>query len=105
LQFSLGIPLPESTQWDVIQSQLHVFKVLYLALISMAASYDLIYNQGAEAGDIFMSLIQTCIINKVNPAKYLAAILENKEHVVKYPSEWMPWNYTDAQISLKKMIA
>ena len=61
--------------------------------------------QGVEAGDIFMSLIQTCIINKVNPAKYLAAILENKEHVVKYPSEWMPWNYTDAQISLKKMVA
>ena len=39
----MGIPLPESTQWDVIQSQLHVFKALYLALISMAASSDLIY--------------------------------------------------------------
>ena len=48
---------------------------------------------GARVGDIFMSLIETCRLAKVNAYNYLTVILENTAAVRKNPSAWMPWNY------------
>jgi transposase len=51
---------------------------------------------GARVGDIFMSLIETCLLAKVNVLAYLTVILENIAAVRKDPSAWMPWNYETA---------
>lgn len=50
---------------------------------------------GAYVGDVFMSLIYTCQFCKANPFKYLKALQENTDSVVKEPGKWMPWNYLE----------
>jgi transposase len=48
---------------------------------------------GARVGDLFMSLIHTCELNKVNPFDYLTALLRHTAELSVCPAEWMPWNY------------
>jgi transposase len=48
---------------------------------------------GARVGDLFMSLIHTCELNKVNPFDYLTALLRHPAELFVSPAEWMPWNY------------
>jgi hypothetical protein len=48
---------------------------------------------GARVGDLFMSLIHTCELNKVNPFDYLTALLGHPaRNCPVRPAEWMPWN-------------
>lgn len=54
---------------------------------------------GALAGDIFMSIIETCRLARINAFNYLVAILKNSKKVKQDPSSWLPWNYT-ATLSL-----
>jgi transposase len=48
---------------------------------------------GARVGDLFMSLIHTCELNKVNPFDYLTELLRHEAELKARPAEWMPWNY------------
>jgi transposase len=48
---------------------------------------------GARVGDLFMSLIHTCELNRVNPFDYLAEVLRHPAEITMRPAEWMPWNY------------
>jgi transposase len=48
---------------------------------------------GARVGDLFMSLIHTCELNKVNPFDYLTALLRHPAELSVCPAEWMPWSY------------
>ena len=48
---------------------------------------------GAEAGDLFMSLIHTCELSGVNSFDYLTELQRNAGELAAMPSEWMPWNY------------
>ena len=48
---------------------------------------------GARVGDLFMSLIHTCELNKANPLDYLTELLRHPAEVTVHPAEWMPWNY------------
>ena len=50
-------------------------------------------EHGAFVGDMFMSLIQTCNLMKVNPFDYLITLLNNATELRTDPSRWMPWNY------------
>ncbi len=50
---------------------------------------------GAEAGDLFMSLIHTCELAGANPFDYLTALQQHPHELADDPSVWMPWNYTD----------
>jgi transposase len=50
---------------------------------------------GAEVGDLFMSLIHTCELNGVNAFDYLTELLRHAEELKQNPSEWMPWNYRE----------
>ena len=50
-------------------------------------------KHGAFVGDMFMSLILTCSLNRVNPMDYLITLLENSSALFEDPSRWMPWNY------------
>lgn len=51
---------------------------------------------GAQTGDLFMSLIHTCELNGVNSFDYLVAMLRNPAAVAASPAEWMPWSYPEA---------
>jgi len=51
---------------------------------------------GARVGDINMSLIHTCELNRVNPFDYLMALEQHAEAVAKAPTCWFPWNYRQA---------
>ena len=52
-------------------------------------------ENGAEVGDLFMSLIHTCELNGVNPFDYLIALQKHAEELAKHPASWMPWNYRE----------
>jgi hypothetical protein len=50
---------------------------------------------GAQVGDLFMSLIHTCQLNGVNSFEYLVELLRHASEVAASPREWMPWCYRD----------
>ena len=52
-------------------------------------------RNGAEMGDLFMSLIHTCELNGVNPFDYLTQLQRHIEELKQNPSQWMPWNYRE----------
>lgn len=51
--------------------------------------------KGAEVGDIFMSLIHTCWLCKVNPFEYLIALQNHAQEVIAQAARWLPWNYRE----------
>ena len=51
---------------------------------------------GAQVGDLFMSLIHTAELHKIAPLDYLVALLRHEAAVALDPAAWMPWNYTAA---------
>jgi transposase len=53
-------------------------------------------QHGAYIGDLFMSLIHTCNLMKINPFRYLVALQKYSASLFKDPSRWMPWNYETA---------
>jgi len=48
---------------------------------------------GAEVGDLFMSLIHTCELSHANPFDYLTEVQKHSVELAKNPAAWMPWNY------------
>jgi hypothetical protein len=50
-------------------------------------------ENGAEVGDLFMSLIHTCELNDPNPFDYLTELQQHAVELAKHPAAWMPWNY------------
>ena len=50
---------------------------------------------GAQVGDLFMSLIHTCQLCKVNSFDYLTELLRHHQDLAANPSLWMPWNYRE----------
>ena len=48
---------------------------------------------GAHVGDVFMSLIHTCVLCGVNPFDYLTEIDHHAAEMSAAPQNWMPWNY------------
>jgi len=51
---------------------------------------------GAHVGDLFMSLISTCQLCKVNAFEYLTELLRHADKLAASPQCWMPWNYRQA---------
>lgn len=56
--------------------------------------------RGAMVGDFFMSVIQTCRLNRANPVAYLAALREHAKAALQNPSAWLPWNYPQASAAI-----
>ena len=50
-------------------------------------------ENGAEVGDLFMSLIHTCELNGANAFDYLTELQRHAEELVKNPGAWTPWSY------------
>ena len=50
-------------------------------------------ENGAEVGDLYMSLIHTCELNDANPFDYLTELQKHADELAQNPAAWMPWNY------------
>jgi transposase len=50
---------------------------------------------GAQVGDLFMSLIHTCQLCGANSFDYLIELQRHAQELAACPAEWMPWNYRD----------
>jgi transposase len=48
---------------------------------------------GAEVGDLYMSLIHSYELNDVNPFDYLTELQRHAEELAANPADWMPWNH------------
>jgi len=66
---------------------------LKMAILHRKNSLSYKTLNGAQTGDLFMSLIHTCRLNRVNPYDYLLAIAQNPQLVRAQPKQWLPWNY------------
>jgi transposase len=50
---------------------------------------------GAQVGDLFMSLIHTCRLCGANSFEYLTELQRHAADLAACPDKWMPWNYRD----------
>ena len=75
-------------------------RALKMAILHRKNSLGYKTQNGARVGDLFMSLIHTCRLNGANPFDYLSALQRHASAVKANPSQWLPWNYTKAQVTL-----
>ena len=52
-------------------------------------------QNGADVGDLFMSLIHTCELCGANAFDYLTELQRNAAVLARQPRQWMPWNFSD----------
>lgn len=71
-------------------------QALKMAILHRKNSLSYKTLNGAKTGDLFMSLIHTCRLNRVNPFAYLLAIATVPGKVKSQPAAWLPWNYPSA---------
>jgi hypothetical protein len=50
---------------------------------------------GAQVGDLYMTLIHTCQLCGINSFDYLIALQRHAQELAARPAEWMPWNYRE----------
>lgn len=72
-------------------------RVLKMAILHRKNALFYKTENGARVGDLFMSLIHTCRLNRVNPFEYLTVLQRHREQVRAHPEDWMPWNYRATQ--------
>jgi transposase len=48
---------------------------------------------GALISDVLSSVVQTCVLNDVNPIAYLTSVGRERESVRRAPSAWLPWRW------------
>ncbi len=70
-------------------------RALKKAILHRKNSYYYKTGNGARVGDLFMSLIHTCELNKINAFNYLTEIQKHAEAVALSPADWLPWNYQE----------
>jgi hypothetical protein len=51
---------------------------------------------GAQVGDLFMSLIHTAELCGANAFEYLSELQKHAGELASNPAQWMPWNYGEA---------
>jgi transposase len=51
---------------------------------------------GAQVGDLFMTLIHTCQLCGANSFDYLTELQRHVQKLAAEPAAWMPWNYREA---------
>ena len=70
-------------------------RALKMAIMHRKNSLFYKTEHGAYIGDMFMSLIHTCALSKINPFEYLTALHKHASAVFKNPQKWLPWNYQE----------
>jgi transposase len=56
-------------------------------------------QHGAFVGDLYMSLIYTCMLCGTNPAQYLTELERHTSELSDNPRQWLPWNYPRQSVS------
>jgi hypothetical protein len=75
-------------------------RALKMAIMHRKNSLSYKTERGAQVGDLFMSLIHTCRLNRVNPFEYLMALVRQAKEVSAHPDQWLPWNYLETQATV-----
>ena len=57
---------------------------------------------GAEVGDLFMSLIHTCQLCGANSFDYMIEPQRHARELAARPAEWMPWSYRDTLARIRR---
>jgi len=70
-------------------------RILKKVILSRKNSYFYKTAKGAHVGDMFMTLIHTAELAKVNPFDYLTELQKHSTKLKTSPSQWMPWNYRE----------
>jgi len=70
-------------------------RALKKAILHRKNAYCYKTAEGARVGDMFMSLIHTCELNKINSFDYLTEIQKHAEAVALSPADWLPWNHQE----------
>jgi len=70
-------------------------QILKMAILHRKNSLFYKTEHGAYIGDMFMSLIHTCTLAKINPLEYLTALHKNSSDLFANPKNWLPWNYKE----------
>jgi transposase len=70
-------------------------RALKMAILHRKNSLFYKTEHGAYIGDLFMSLIHTCALAKINPFEYLTALQKNSSALFANPKRWLPWNYKE----------
>jgi transposase len=70
-------------------------QVLKRAILHRKNSLFYRTQNGADVGDMFMSIIHTCDLAGVNAFEYLNALEIHAADVAARPALWLPWNYTE----------
>ena len=55
---------------------------------------------GAQVGDLFMSLIHSCELCGANSFDYLTQLQHHAPELANCPAEWLPWNYRETLLRL-----
>jgi len=103
----LGEAIAHMTKhWDELTLFLHVpgapldnnlcERVLKKAILHRKTALFYKTLNGARVGDLFMSIIHTAELAKIDVFGYLVALQRHHEHVADNPAAWMPWNYSGA---------
>jgi transposase len=70
-------------------------RALKKAILHRKNAYFYKTVNGAQVGDLYMSLIHTCELCGANPFDYLAELQRHATELAQTPSQWMPWNYRE----------
>lgn len=68
-------------------------RLLKRAVLNRKNAYFFRNETGAKIADILMSVLETCISNKINPHDYLISVQKYRQDVSKNPQLWVPWLY------------
>ena len=89
--------------WDKLTRFLHVAgapldnniceRAIKIAIYHRKNSLFYKNEHGAYIGDMFMSLIYTCILNGINAFDYLTELQRHRTELFKRPEQFLPWNY------------
>jgi hypothetical protein len=71
-------------------------RAIKMAILHRKNSLSFKTLHGARIGDVYMNLIHTCELNRVNPFDYLMALQQHAAAAAKAPVSWLPWNYQQA---------
>jgi hypothetical protein len=57
---------------------------------------------GAHVGDLFMSIMSTAILNKINCAEYLEFCITHRNILKEDPELFLPWNYLETKKEIEE---
>ena len=70
-------------------------RLIKRAVLNRKNAYFFRNETGAKIADILMSVMETSVLNNVNPYNFLIAIQKHREDVRQNPRLWLPWLYEE----------